>query len=237
MATDVKDWVYASADVNRLQALSKFEILDTPAERSFDRIAELLKLIFQCDVAIVSLIDGKRQWYKSVIGFESSEEPLETAFCRYTLVERRVIVVPDATRDPRFSSSDKVISAPFIRFYASAPILDRFGNVLGTICVVDFKPKELDLAHIAILERISEMVLHEMELQWEAGTDPLTGAYSRRRFNDDASKHVSLASRHNYELSCVSLDIDHFKSVNDTHGHAAGDLVLTNTISALRQNL
>jgi diguanylate cyclase (GGDEF)-like protein len=225
------------ADGQRLAALQNLDVLDSPSELGFDRIAELIKLIFDVEIGIVSMIDAHRQWYKSVIGLASSEASLDSTFCRYTLQLGRPVIVPDATKDDRFYNNPHVTDGPKIRFYAGAPITTQEGLVIGTVCAIDKNVREFGDRETAILTHLAAIVMRELELRREAATDVLTGASSRRAFKDEVKKHLSLAKRHVMPLSCIALDIDHFKRVNDTYGHAAGDQVLAGMVNALRTTL
>lgn len=223
-----------SADEQRLAALHQLDILDTPPELGFDRIADLIKLIFGVEIGIVSMIDGHRQWYKSVFGLGTSEASLNGTFCRYTLTLGRPVIVPDATKDPRFHDNPHVVDGPRIRFYAGAPITTHDGLVIGTVCAIDTTVREFGERETAILMHLAALVMRELELRQEAATDVLTGASSRRAFKEEVKKHLPLANRHTLPLSCIAFDIDHFKRVNDTYGHAAGDKVLSGAVNALK---
>lgn len=225
------------ANADRLIALQALDILDTPAELGFDRIADLLRLIFDVEIGIVSMIDAHRQWYKSVFGLETSEAALNGTFCRYTLALGRPVIVKDATKDTRFADNPHVVDGPRIRFYAGAPIINSKGLVIGTICAIDKKVRDFGERETAIIVHLAALVMRELELRQEAATDFLTGASSRRALKEELAKHVSLAKRHSTPISCIVLDIDHFKRVNDTYGHAAGDQVLIGVVGALKAAL
>lgn len=235
MAEQGIEQVIASSE--RLAALHSLDILDTPPELAFDRIAELIRLIFGVEIGIVSMIDGHRQWYKAVQGLDTEEAALDGTFCRYTLQLGRPIIVPDATKDPRFYDNPHVTGGPRIRFYAGAPILSRTGQVIGTICAIDGAIREFGARETAILTSLAALVTRELDLCNEAATDSLTGAASRRAFKEQAAKHLSLARRHSMPLSCIALDVDHFKAINDTYGHAAGDKVLVGIVAAIKEQL
>ena len=237
MQSDEAIFDQVSADVRRLAALDAFDILDTPREATFDRICELVKLIFEVEIGIVSMIDAHRQWYKSVVGLPTKEASLDGTFCKYTLQLGRPVIVPDTTKDPRFYSNPAVTDGPKIRFYAGAPIVTNTGLVIGTVCAIDRAVRPFGEREAAILTHLAALVMHELELRQEATTDTLTGAGSRKAFKDEASKLLSLAGRHGMPLSCIALDVDHFKRVNDTYGHAAGDQVLIGIVKAMKAEL
>ncbi|CDP50665.1 hypothetical protein [Devosia sp. DBB001] len=231
------DFEQAVAEPVRLAALESLDILDTPREAAFDRISELIKLIFDVEIGIVSMIDAHRQWYKSVIGLPNNEVPLDGTFCRYTLQLAQPVIVPDATLDPRFADNPHVTGEPYIRFYAGAPIMTATGQIIGTICAIDKRLRPFGERETAILGHLAAIVMRELELRQEASTDLLTGAGSRRAFKEEAGKFLALATRHRAPLSCIALDVDHFKRVNDTYGHAAGDQVLAGIAQAMRSEL
>ena len=223
-----------SGDPERLEALDVLDVLDSPSEQEFDRTSKLIKLIFGVDIGIVSLIDAHRQWYKSVVGMDTSEADLQGSFCRHTLVSGQPVVVPDTTKDARFSSSIHVTSGPRIRFYAGMPLKTRDGHVVGTICAIHSHAREFGERDIAILGHLAESVMNGLELRQMASTDVLTGVMSRRAFKDEGAKHLSLAKRHKTPTSCIVLDLDHFKNINDGYGHAAGDQVLSGVARAAK---
>lgn len=237
MQTERQIFDEATAEAERLSALQELDVLDTPSELPFDRITELIKLVFDVEIGIVSMIDAHRQWYKSVVGLPTAEASLDGTFCRHTLQLGRPVIVPDATKDTRFYDNPHVTGGPRIRFYAGAPITTSEGHVIGTICAIGKSVREFGAREIAILTHLAALVMRELELRMEATTDVLTGAGSRRALKEEVRKHLALAARHTMPLSCIALDIDHFKRVNDTYGHAAGDQVLTGTVRALKEAL
>lgn len=232
--SDIND---ISGDACRLAALEELDVLDTPSELPFERITDLIKLIFGVEIGIVSMIDGHRQWYKSVTGLPNSEVPLDDTFCKYTLQLGRPVIVPDATKDPRFYDNPKVTGGPRIRFYAGAPIITSTGEVIGTVCAIDNEVRSFGEREAAILKHLAGLVIRELELRQQSATDPLTGAATRRAFKEEAAKHLLLATRHATPLSCITLDVDQFKQVNEQYGQAAGDKVLAGIVSACKDHL
>src|SRR5258708_40266292 len=125
----------------RLRALRSYKILDTDPEKAFDDLAILAAHICQTPVALISLIDSDRQWFKSRVGIDITETPREVSFCAVAIQQPNLFIVPDATKDARFSSNPFVVSDPKIRFYAGPPIASSYGHPLGTLCVVHLVPR------------------------------------------------------------------------------------------------
>lgn len=218
-------------ETDRLAALQRFDVLDSPREEPFDRVTRLIRSIFGVGTGIVSLIDGHRQWYKAADGSNRNEVALEETFCRFPLMSGETLVVPDATRDPRFADNPNVTSGG-VGFYAGVPLRTADGHVIGTICAIDPQPRDFSEREVKILEDLALITMNELELRQRASIDVLTGALSRRAFKEEGNRAVSLASRHHHALACLVFDLDHFKSINDRFGHGAGDKVLADAIKA-----
>jgi diguanylate cyclase (GGDEF)-like protein len=221
----------------RLEKLEEFDILDTPHEESFDRVARLISQIFGVEIGIVSMIDGHRQWYKAAKGLEATETNLSETFCRYTIQGDQAMVVPDATQDERFADNPMVTGGPAIRFYAGVPLRTRDGYNLGTLCAIDSRPRQFGQKDVAILEDLARMVMRDLELSQQVAVDELTGALSRTAFKAEARRHVALASRSGEPMTVIGFDLDHFKSINDVRGHAVGDKVLAAVGDVCRTHL
>lgn len=149
----------------RLKALHSYKILDTDPEKAFDDLAVLASHICETPVALISLIDSNRQWFKSRVGVDITETPREVAFCNIAIQQPDLFIVPDATKDARFSSNPFVVSEPKIRFYAGAPITSSEGHALGTLCVVDVVPRELTPSQQNALLALSRQVQAQFELR------------------------------------------------------------------------
>ncbi|MGJ4786690.1 hybrid sensor histidine kinase/response regulator [Leptospira koniambonensis] len=148
----------------RVQALKRYRILDTPPEEKYDGIIKAASLICGTPIALVSLIDSERQWFKARMGLNATETPKQISFCQFAVSENKTFVVENALEDPRFSQNPLVLNDPNIRFYAGAPLRTPDGYVLGTLCVIDTKPKKLSEAEIQALEALATSVVSFMEL-------------------------------------------------------------------------
>ncbi|GJE56366.1 sensor domain-containing diguanylate cyclase [Methylobacterium sp. WL9] len=221
----------------RLIALDRYDILDTPAEEAFDRITRLTRRIFDVPMSTITLIDGHRQWFKSRAGIAACETARGPALCNVAIREHRALIVPDTLEDPRFAANAFVVGDPGIRFYAGVPLLTPEGHGIGTLCAMDTRPRSFLDDQIDTLTDLGRIVMSELELRLLAMTDGLTGTLSRRAFREEFSRAFALAHRHRHDLSCIMIDLDHFKSVNDRHGHAIGDVVLAAATAACREEL
>ena len=157
----------SSEDQLRLDALRRYEILDTFPESSFERLTRIVANIFRTPIALISLIDENRQWFKSHHGLDASETPLHVSFCRHAIKRECVFVVPDATKDERFATNSLVTGDPGIRFYAGAPLRTPSGVQVGTLCVIDRLPRRALLpTEQQTLSDLAAVVVDEMELRF-----------------------------------------------------------------------
>ena len=150
-------------DLSRLLALYGHEVLDTPADPALDRLTRLAARSFGVPIAMVSLVDASRQWFKSTHGIETKETPRDISFCGHAILGTDVLVIPDARRDPRFAENPLVLGEPHIRFYAGAPLVDEEGFCLGALCLVDRKARPpLDAEEEEVLRDFAEMAMLRM---------------------------------------------------------------------------
>lgn len=222
---------------DRLDALAQLDILDTPRDEGFERFVRLIKEMFAVDSALVSFIDGHRQWYKACAGFAIDEIGREHTFCQFVVDDEQPLVVQDASLDPRFAAHPAVTGEAHIRFYAGVPLKVASGHTVGTVCAIDRRPRSFSARDLRILQEIAGAAMDRAQLLQSAGTDGLTGAMTRRAFKEEADRMLSLANRHQHDVACIVLDVDHFKNVNDTYGHAAGDDVLRHVVTTCRNQL
>jgi two-component system, NtrC family, sensor kinase len=152
-------------DRDRVAALQKYAILDTEPEQAFDDLTLLASFICKTPIALISLVDEDRQWFKSRIGMKPSETPRDIAFCSVAIQQPDVMVVPDTLKDERFRDNPFVTSEPNIRFYAGAPLINEDGHALGTLCVIDRSPREITNDQKEALRALSRLVLAQLEFR------------------------------------------------------------------------
>ncbi|MBT6484632.1 MAG: GAF domain-containing protein [Planctomycetaceae bacterium] len=151
-------------EAERLAALYRLEILDTPAEERFDRITRIAAELFDVPISYVALLDGDRQWFKSSCGLNVSETPRDVSFCSYTINENQPLVIPDAQADERFRDLPIVTGDPHIRFYAGCPLAVPKQLNVGTLCVADNKPREFDDSKTALLQCLATLAQDQLNL-------------------------------------------------------------------------
>jgi diguanylate cyclase (GGDEF)-like protein len=211
----------------RVAALKELDILDTPPEERFDRLTRIATRIFNVPVAQITLLDGDRQWFKSIQGAELTEVPRAITFCTHTVeTANGTMVVTDAEKDSRFDGNPMVHSEPNIRFYAGSSLSYSENVRLGTLCILDVKPRQMSENDIAILEDLAAVAQREIITMQLAMLDELTGLSNRRGFISRAESSLSLAKRENIKVSLAFIDLDKFKLINDNFGHKKGDEAL-----------
>ena len=221
----------------RLDAVEKQQITDTPRDEAFDRVVRLACAALEAPIGAVTFIEGERQWVKASEGIDITETPRDVSFCTHTIQTADVMVVEDATKDPRFWDNPFVTAEGGIRFYAGAPLTTREGFQIGSLCVVDHIPRRINQRDRDLLKDMAAIVVSEMELRKRVGTDALTGLYTRRFLDELGDREIVRARREGQPLTAAFIDADKFKSINDTYGHPAGDAVLRGLGPAIRKAL
>ena len=219
----------------RLETLQSLELLDTPSEDRYDCVTRLARHVFSVPIALVTVVDANRQWFKSCAGLSTRETPRSVSFCGHTILGDEVFVIPDTWADERFIDNPLVVDEPYIRFYAGCPFRAPDGSNLGTLCIIDRKPRQLSAADIGALRDLASVVEREIAFLQMATVDELTQVYNRRGFTMMAEHTLPFCRRHSVPVSLVFLDLDDFKVINDTDGHAEGDRVLSVFAARLRE--
>jgi PAS domain S-box-containing protein len=183
-------------DAARLKALCSYDVLDTPREQAFDDIAELASAICETPIAVVSLIDDKRQFFKAEVGLGVRETTLGSSFCVKALLEQDFLFVPDATKDPRFDCNPLVTGEPHLRFYAGALLKTNEGLPIGTVCVLDYQPRELTEVQVRTLRVLARQAMAQLELR-RSLKEKHAGEVRHRRVLNSAT-----------DFAIVSLDLE-----------------------------
>lgn len=221
----------------RLDTLHALRILDTPAEERFDRLTRLARRIFGVPIALVSLVDENRQWFKSCVGLDAGETSRDVSFCAHAILHDEILMVPDTLSDERFHDNPLVTGDPGIRFYAGCPLTVANGDKLGTLCLIDVKPRGLDDEERELLRDLSRMAGEELAAVQLATLDPLTQLSNRRGFEALAQHALNVCKRLSKPASLLFFDLNEFKAINDTYGHAEGDRALVAFAEVLRDAL
>lgn len=231
------DTVRLDDEEGRLAALRRYQIIDTEIERPFETIVSLVEDVFTLPICAISLLDADRQWLKAQRGLQVCETPRDLAFCHYAIQQVEPLVVPDTHLDARFASNPLVTGEPHLRAYAGIPLVTPDGYQIGTLCVMDLKPRDFTADELRILSKFARLVVDQLELRLQAGQDQLTGVMSRRSWMSMVAEEIQRAARNSNLLSIALFDIDRFKSINDAHGHAIGDQVIRSVISACEREM
>jgi diguanylate cyclase (GGDEF)-like protein len=221
----------------RVATLHSLNILDTQSEERFDRLTRLARRLFNVPIALVSLVDSNRQWFKSCQGLQASETGRDVSFCGHAILTDQILMIPDAAGDERFHDNPLVTGEPHIRFYAGCPLKVGNGSNVGTLCLLDRQPRVLDAEERGLLRDLASMAEQELEALQLAMVDDLTQVSNRRGFEALAGHALSMCKRMGTPATLLFFDLNRFKEINDTHGHAAGDEALVSFAEVLRHTL
>jgi diguanylate cyclase (GGDEF)-like protein len=207
----------------RLKALRDMKVLDTPPEERFDRVTRLARQVFGTPIALVSLVDENRQWFKSRQGLDAEETPRDISFCGHAILDDRIMVVNDATRDERFCDNPLVCGNPNIRFYAGYPLAAPDGSRVGTLCVIDEKPRQISHDQLRLLRELGRMIEEELRTVSDATTDPATGLSSRRGFLAIADHLLAMCKRCEQPATLLMFHLQSLATIEAEHGRDESD--------------
>lgn len=209
----------------RLETLRNLKILDTDPEERFDRITRLAKTLFNTPIALVSLVDEDRQWFKSRQGLSATETPREISFCGHAIVNEEPLVVADASEDERFADNPLVTEDPNIRFYAGCPLNGPSGRKVGTLCLIDEKPRGMTEAELTLLKELARLVEEELVVSDFLRVDPTTGLSNRAGFAMVADHLLAMCSRNRVPASLMLFHSINHEFTSVTQGSDASDRV------------
>ncbi|MFB4249984.1 sensor domain-containing diguanylate cyclase [Pseudomonas idahonensis] len=218
----------------RIQTLRELNVLDTSPQERFDRLTRLAKRLFNVPIALVSLVDSDRQWFKSCVGLSATETSRDISFCGHAILGDQILTVCDAELDERFHDNPLVVGEPGIRFYAGCPLTVPNGSKLGTLCLIDVKPRDLDDEERALLRDLARMAEQELAAVQMASMDEMTLLSNRRGFEALARHALGVCKRLKKPATLLFFDLNEFKHINDSFGHAEGDGALKTFADVLR---
>lgn len=214
-------------EAERLHALRTLNILDTSHEERFDRVTRMAKRMFNVSISLVSLVDEDRQWFKSAQGLDATETPRDISFCGHAINQEGLFIIPNAIEDERFFDNPLVTAAPNIRFYAGYTLKIREGLKIGTLCLIDQKPRVMSEEDQQLLRDLGAMIEQEIKSIQLATLDELTLISNRRGFLTLVEHSLKMCRRNKVAMSFLLFDLNKFKAINDQYGHHEGDFVLT----------
>ncbi|NGZ85896.1 GGDEF domain-containing protein [Duganella aceris] len=224
-------------EAQRIHVLHSLGLLDALPDERFDRLTRLAKRLFGVPVAKVTLVDDEAVFALSCAGQASGPVPRALSFCAHAIVNDGVLLVPETRNDPRFHDNPYVTQAPFIRFYAGCPLEVPGGARLGSLCLIDFEPRQFSAEDVSLLRDLAAMVEQEMAAVQMATVDELTTLLNRRGFEAAAPQALQLCARMDKPASLLFFDLNRFKQINDNFGHAEGDRALKVFAETLRKVL
>lgn len=207
----------------RLETLRNLKILDTESEERFDRVTRLAKRVFGTPIALVSLIDNDRQWFKSRQGLETTETSRDISFCGHAILDSEPMVVEDAQADSRFSDNPLVTGDPYIRFYAGYPLSAPDGRKVGTLCVIDREPRQLDDEDMRLLRELGQIIEEELAVAELVHTDSVTGLCNSVGFSQVAEHLLAMCVRTESPASLMLCRLSNQNVITGFMGRSEGD--------------
>lgn len=222
-------------ELSRQRDLERHGLLDTPDDEHLQRLVRLTARVMVTPSALISLVDGTRQWFLARHGVDVQQTPREMAFCAHAICTDGPLVVPDALDDPRFCTNPLVTGPPQIRFYAGACLQSAEGHNLGTLCVIDQQPRHLSPEGAATLQELAAVVQRELDLRRQSLHCRATGALQRSAFLQLGQRELERSRERTQAMSLLLLDLDHFQLINQNWGLEAGDQALEQVAALLKE--
>ena len=227
----------------RLESLRRMLQSSVPTEASLDHVTHAARRIFGMPVALISVVDSDRLWFKSCIGLNVRETPRDISFCGHAILEEAPLVVEDALLDPRFADNPLVTAEPKIRFYAGRPLRTSENFALGALCIIDHEPRSLSEEDLRLLDDLglwAETIFASKQLgeaqctlrteldeaKRETMVDPLLHVWNRWAIVDILEREAKRALRHHDPLSVLMVEVGHIASIADRHGQSTADAML-----------
>lgn len=204
-------------------------LLDTEPEEEFDRVARLARRLLSVPSSLVSFMDHDRQWYKARVGVDTTQVARSETFCAHVIADGQPLVVADARADPRFAENPHVLADGGVRFYAGVPIHAPGGQSIGTVCVFDTAPREVNGAELEPLFDLAAIVDDVIAARLASTVDELTGVQNRHGFVRAGEPLLRLADRAGVTMALGYFDLNGLKQINDELGHEAGDQAIAET--------
>ncbi|MGB5336912.1 MAG: GAF domain-containing protein [Woeseiaceae bacterium] len=207
----------------RLQTLRDLRLLDTPPEERFDRVTRLAKQVFGTPIALVSLVDADRQWFKSRQGLDAEETPRNISFCGHAILDDKIMVVNDASQDQRFCDNPLVCGDPNIRFYAGYPIGAPDGSRIGTLCIIDREPRDVTKEQLQLLRELGRMVEEELIAANDSTVDPVTGLSNHNGFLAVAEYLLPMCDRTKQPATLLMFELENLQEIGSDLGQEEAD--------------
>ncbi|UOM32944.1 sensor domain-containing diguanylate cyclase [Acuticoccus sp. I52.16.1] len=223
-------------ETGRQACLSRLAVLGTNDD-AFSHITRVVRTALDLPIAAVTLIGADTQWIKSAQGMDITRTSRSSAFCNVTIEDRGTLVVENALEEVPFDTNEYVQGEPFIRSYVGVPLVTMDGYQVGSLCGMDFRPRTFLPNQVELLEQLAQCVENELELKMSAALDGLTRLLSRTSFMDLVETVRGKVGEGGLPISLAILDLDHFKSINDTFGHPVGDAVLRGAAAQIGRSL
>lgn len=223
-------------EAQRIKDLEQLEILDSNVEERYDRITRLAKRLFDVPISVISLVDKNRQWFKSRVGIDAQETERDISFCGHAILDTNPFIVSDTLQDDRFADNPLVVGDPGIRFYAGVPLLYNNGSILGTLCIIDTKPRKFAAEQLSDLIDLGKIIEKELISRVTATTDALTMMSNQLGFLSLGQKMLDYCNKGRFPISLAYFDLDNFTYINQEFGSEVGDEVLKRFAKLLEES-